>query len=88
MAQRRAEMTLEQFAKSAGVVLTDCDNSWGGKIAFYEKDQPNSLMCGFRSNSAAYKRWLSDTFGLSTGKAVMKLLRASAKGSGIKGERK
>jgi hypothetical protein len=69
-------MNLEQFAKKAGVTLSECDPKlWGGRVAYQEADTPNCAVCGFRTESAAYKHWLSATFGKSTAKAVLGLLR-------------
>jgi hypothetical protein len=70
-------MNLEQFAKSAGVTLIECDLEWGGRIGYKEKDFPNRAVCGFQNEQAAYKSWLKSTFGEHTAKAVMKLLKPS-----------
>ena len=34
-------MTLEEFAKDAGVIIVDCGPGWGGKIGYKEKEYPN-----------------------------------------------
>ena len=68
-------MTLEEFAKLAGVSVFKCDPEWGGSIGYNSKDYPNSRICGFRSEAAAYKSWLEDSFGPTTAKAVLALLK-------------
>jgi hypothetical protein len=68
-------MTLEEFAKKAGVSVFKCDPDWGGSIGYKCLDYPNSRVCGFRSEAAAYKSWLEDSFGTNTAKAVMTLLK-------------
>ena len=68
-------MTLEEFAKDAGVSIVDCGEGWGGRLGYTESDYPNSSTCGFRTEKAAYKAWLEDKFGKHTAKAILKLLR-------------
>lgn len=68
-------MTLEEFAKDAGVEIVRCDKDWGGTYGFTIKDSPNCTWCGFRSERAAYQRWLESTFGDQTATAIKKLLR-------------
>ena len=70
-------MNLEQFAKKAGVTIFECSPEYGGRIGYKTKDSPNSTVCGFRTERAAYKSWLTSTFGAHTGKVVMKLLEPS-----------
>ena len=70
-------MTLEQFAINAGVKLVSCDKSWGGTIGYQCDDSPNSTVCGFKTEKAAYKHWLQDIFRNKAGKAVIKLLKES-----------
>jgi hypothetical protein len=70
-------MTLEEFAKAAGVSIAPCHPEWGGKIAYTEKDHPHSRVCGFRTEAAAYKHWAETTFGPRTYKALKKLLEPS-----------
>ena len=67
-------MNLEQFAKKAGVTIVECDPSWGGTIAFIEKDSPTTRR-GYKTKEAAYKGWLTGKFGRSTGSAVLALLK-------------
>lgn len=70
-------MTLEQFAKKAGVQLVKCNaKDWGGPIG-YTKKSSNCTVAGFRSANAAYKHWLESTFGEGPGRAVISLLRQS-----------
>jgi hypothetical protein len=66
---------LEKFAKDAGVILVDCGEGWGGRIGWATKDYPNSQFCGYRTENSAYKAWLNDTFGETTAKAILKLLK-------------
>lgn len=73
------DMTLEEFAKQAGVVLVDCGPNWGGRIGYKCPADSNCTFCGFRSKGAAYKGWLVGTFGDGPAKAVLKLLKEKAK---------
>ena len=68
-------MTLEEFAKSAGVRIVECGPEWGGRIAYKTPDSPNTTWCGFRTERAAYKAWMEGTFGKHAAKAVLKLLK-------------
>lgn len=68
-------MTLSEFAQAAGVRITRCDPGWGGTWAYELIDYPNCKYCGYRSAHACYRAWLSDTFGATTAKAIMDLLR-------------
>ena len=70
-------MNLEQFANKAGVTIVACDQEWGGRIGYKEKDHPNCTVCGFRTEQAAYKSWLKSKFGEHTAKVVTKLLKPS-----------
>lgn len=72
-------MTLEEFATLAGVAVFTCDPEWGGRFAYRTADTANCAICGYRTEKAAIKGWLRDTFGEATGKAVSSLLtRAKA----------
>ena len=71
--------TLKDFATAAGVTIVEVSPGWGGKIGYKSADWPNSTICGFRTESAAYKHWLTDTFGKQTSKAIMKLLKEANK---------
>ena len=68
-------LTIEQFAKKCGVTLHPCDAAFGGKIAYKSADHPNITIAGFRTEAAAYRRWLEDTFGKTAGRVVLKLLK-------------
>ena len=68
-------MNLQEFATEAGVEITTCDKDWGGTIAYTEKDQPNSFVCGFMTENSAYKHWFVSEFGESHAKAILKLLK-------------
>lgn len=70
-------MNLEEFATLAGVSITECDRSWGGRVAYTLKDHQNTTYCGFRSKDAAYKGWLIETFDKGIALAVLKLLKQS-----------
>ena len=70
-------MTLEEFATVAGVKVVDCDPSWGGTYAYTTDDNPQTTVCGFRTERAALRRWADDSFGAGAGRAVMALLKAS-----------
>ena len=72
-------MTLEEFAKDAGVYIVDCGEGWGGRIGYKEKEYPNCTTCGFRTEKSAYKSWFNDRFGYDTAKAILKLLRKTQK---------
>lgn len=69
-------MTLDKFAKKAGVVIVPCDpKQWGGGIAYKEKSHPSIVVCGFKSKDAAYKHWLENAFGEGPARAVIELLQ-------------
>lgn len=70
-------MTLEDFAKQAGCVVTLLDDpkGWGGKYQYHSVDHPNCHFCGFRTAEAAYKGFVIDTFGETASKAIFKLLK-------------
>lgn len=69
----RKSMTLEEFAKKAGVILVECKSN-GGKLAYTTVDYPNFSVVGFRTANGAYTNWLESTFGKQTSKAVLSLL--------------
>jgi hypothetical protein len=70
-------MTLEEFVKLGGCQAQRCEKEWGGTWAYTTKDYPNSTQCGYRTEQAAYKAWLDDSFGPVLAKAVLKLLRSA-----------
>lgn len=73
-------MTLEEFAKDAGCVVSTFDEpNWGGKWQYHHKDSPNCRWRGFRTESAAYKGFLEGTFGEQATKAIIKLLKKTEK---------
>ena len=72
-------MTLEEFAKQAGVVIVDCGPNWGGRVGYKSSADCNCTFCGYRTSAAAYKGWLKDTFGEGAAKAVLKLLKEKSK---------
>lgn len=67
-------MTLEEFAKKCGVIVSECGHGWGGRYGWATKDAPDSMVCGFRTHKSAYRSWMRETFGEGTAKAVYKLL--------------
>lgn len=67
-------MNLEQFANLAGVTIVACEKEWGGTIAYTTIDHPNVKYCGFRNKQAAYKHWMSETFGENVCKALLTIL--------------
>lgn len=69
-------MTLEQFAKSAGVTLVDYGPGWGGRIGYKTPDAPNCTNAGYRTNQSAYRGWAENTFGTNAAKALFKLLKS------------
>lgn len=75
---------LAAFAKKAGVSIVTLSVrdaiAFGGSLAYKEADNPHAMVCGFRTEHAAYTHWLKGTFGEQTGKAVLSLLRRSSKG--------
>ena len=72
-------MTLEQFAKKAGVSIIEYHSGCGGNLGYTEADRKNTVVGSFRTANAAYKHWLAGTFGKQTSKAILSLLRASEK---------
>ena len=72
-------MTLEEFAKKAGVTFVECDPEWGGPVGYKEKDYPNMVVAGFKTKEAALKSWLKSSFGEQLSKVVTKLLVDSEK---------
>jgi len=73
-------MTLSEFAKEAGVIIIDCAAGWNNcHIGYRTKDHPNCSIGYFKTENSAYKHWLLDTFGVTTSKAIMKLLKQSEK---------
>lgn len=73
-------MTLEEFAKKCGVVIVKCDQLWGGTFGWSTKDRPNCSELGFKTEKAAYKGWMQQTFGDAAAKEVMKLLKEKNNG--------
>ena len=72
-------MTLEEFAKQAGMTLIECEPEWGGRVGYKTKDHPNSSVCGYRTAKSAYKGWLNSEFGENNAKAILKLLKETQK---------
>ena len=72
-------MTLEEFAKRAGVTLTQCGPEWGGRVGYKTADSPNMSINGFRTEKAALNGWLKDAFGTRTASAILYLIKAAQK---------
>ena len=68
-------MTLEEFAKKCGVIVSECGPSWGGRYGWATKDAPNSMICGCRTHQSAYKSWMRESFGADTAKTVYMILK-------------
>lgn len=68
-------MTLQQFAKDAGVTVGRCEPSWGGTWSYKCVDTPHCTFAGYKTEQAAYKAWLKETFGAATSKAILKLIK-------------
>jgi len=67
-------MTLEEFAKKAGVRVVPSEFE-DGEFDYQEEDSPNTTVTGFSSKNAAYRFWLIETFGKKTAAAIRKLLK-------------
>lgn len=65
---------IKELALKAGVTIVECEPDWGGRIGYTDKDCPQTTICGFRTESAAYKHWYFSKFGESTGKALLKMM--------------
>ena len=75
-------MTLEEFARASGVRVISCDPSCGGSYAYMTDDNPNTTVCGFRTERAALRRWAEDAFGAGAGRALIILLQTSRQKAG------
>jgi hypothetical protein len=67
-------MTLEEFAKKAGVKVVPSEFE-DGEFDYQAEDSPNTTVTGFVSKDAAYRFWLIETFGKKTAAAIRKLLK-------------
>ena len=72
-------MTLEQFAKKAGCVVSiyndPGNSSWYGKYQYHSVDSPNCHFCGYKTKKAAYLEFLKSTYGPTAAKALLSLLK-------------
>lgn len=68
-------MTIEDFAKKAGVVIVSCEPHWGGKFGWKSSIDSNVTNCGFKTEQAAYKNWFYDKFGKECANLVVKLMK-------------
>ena len=79
-------MTPKEFAIDCGCVVWQMTpeeaHGWGGRWAYRPKDSPNCSWCGFRTEDAAYKGFLVETFGGQPSKALLKLLKKTEKQNG------
>lgn len=71
-------MTLEEFAREAGVKVVPSMDDEGG-FDYQEEDAPNTTITGFGSIAAAYSFWLTETFGNRTAGVIRKLLKEEGK---------
>ena len=71
-------MTLEEFAKKAGVKVVLSMDDEGG-FYYQVEDSPNTTITGFGSIDAAYSFWLTETFGKKTAAAIRVLLKEKGK---------
>ena len=71
-------MTLEEFAKKAGVRVVPSEFE-DGEFDYQEADSPDTTIGSFRTKAEAYRFWLSETFGKRTAAAVRKLLKEQVK---------
>jgi hypothetical protein len=71
-------MTLEEFAKKAGVrvVLSMYED---GCFDYQVADSPNTTIGWFRTKDKAYRFWLIETFGKRTAAVIRKLLKEEEK---------
>lgn len=72
-------MNITEFATLAGVVIVKCDKSFGGRVGYVLKSNPNVTYCGYSSKSDAYSGWLTDTFDKTIAAAITELLLRSQK---------
>jgi hypothetical protein len=73
-------MTLEEFAKLAGVIVIECDAAqWGGGFGYTTKQYPSGRVCGCESPETAYRCWAESAFGDEAAKVLETLLSESAK---------
>ena len=75
-------MTLEQFARQAGCIVSMNEDGWGGKYQYHTIENPNCFFCGYKTEAAAYRGWMNDSFGPTTSKVVLKLLKKVEKARG------
>ena len=68
-------MTLEDFAKKAGVMTFIYDGVCGVSVSYRTKDSPNVTNTGYKSDAHAYKGWLVNEFGKGASKAILDLLK-------------
>lgn len=70
-------MKLEDFAKQAGCVvsLAPEDERWEGKWQYKSKELDNVTVVGYRTERAAYKAFMQETFGIYGTRAVSNLLK-------------
>ena len=72
-------MNLKQFAKLAGLEITENNPAYHGrKYAYITRGTPVTKVCGFKTKSAAREHWLKDTFGGKLAKAIKDLLMSSS----------
>jgi len=70
-----SKISIQTFAKDAGVVVSRCDKEWGGTWQYQESSYPDSTICGFRTETELYNSWAKETFGEKAFKTLQKLIR-------------
>lgn len=70
-------MTPKEFAIKAGCIVSEMEDpkNWGGKWQYQSADSLNCFWCGFKTEDAAYRGFLKDTFGEQASKALIALLK-------------
>ena len=70
-------MTLEQFCKKAGCVVSLREDWEGyeGKWMYYNAECPRVRFCGYKTKQAAYKGFLEGAYGKTAAKAIVMLLK-------------
>jgi hypothetical protein len=72
-------MTLEEFAKRAGVKTFIYEGVGGVSVSYRTKDRPNTTNTGYKNDRAAYMGWMRNEFGHNASKAILALLKETQK---------
>ena len=83
-------MTLEEFAKQAGCIVSINPNpeGWEGEWMYTSTDWPDSYICGLKTEATAYKHWFVSKFGKETAKTVIKLLNKTEAQKAVMAQKK